>query len=551
MVEAIMTSPERRDRLAAAARDMKMIERQSQDPDVLAAIRLLSAGKLAQAEAALRPFLAKNPDHVAALCILGDIANRVGIYPESEKLFRRVLAIMPDFADAKLNLANNLIKENRAAEALVLFDEILDLFPLDRPALSAKLTMLGQMGEYDACARCYEAALAMRGDEAWLWVGSANLAKTVGRLTDSVEGYRRAIALDPTRTEAWWGLANLKVVKFSDDDIAAMEQSLAGLPAEDGRRIYLQFALGKALEDRKDFASSFRHYADANRLRRGERGYRPEIVSGDVDSSIALFTPEFFAARADWGAKDRDPIFILGMPRAGSTLVEQILASHADIEGTAELPDIPLLIQRVVSERWRDRRAAYPAILAELSADEVAELGAAYLRAAAVHRKTDRPLFIDKQPNNWQNIGFIRLILPNARIVDARRHAMSCCFSNFKQFYARGQAFSYSLTDMGHYYRDYVRLLAHFDAALPAHVWRVQHEALIADPEREIRALLDHIGLPFDPACLRFHENDRPVRTASSEQVRRPINSDAVDRWRDYEPWLGPLKHALGDLAPA
>jgi hypothetical protein len=266
--------------------------------------------------------------------------------------------------------------------------------------------------------------------------------------------------------------------------------------------------------------------------------------------SIRIYDRDFFAARAGWGARAPDPIFILGLPRAGSTLLEQILASHPQVEGTAELPYIPQLVQALVADRWRDRAAAHPEIVTSLDATAAAALGNRYLESAARHRKTDAPFFIDKLPNNWLYAGFIRLILPNARIIDARRDAMACCFSNFKQHFARGQTFAYSLEDLGAYYRDNVRLMAHFEDAMPGVIHRVQHEALLADPEAEIRRMLDFLGLPFDAACLAPHENKRPVRTASSEQVRRPINRDAVDQWRHYEPWLGPLKAALGPLAP-
>ena len=269
-------------------------------------------------------------------------------------------------------------------------------------------------------------------------------------------------------------------------------------------------------------------------------------MSAEVTHSIALFSREFMARHAGVGCAAPDPIFVVGMPRAGSTLIEQILASHSRVEGTSELPDIPLIVRSLIAKNWQQQAAAYPAVVRDLPAQEFAQLGKLYLRNAASKRKTIRPFFIDKLPNNWRYLGLIHLILPNAKIIDARRDAMACCFSNFRQHFSLGQTFAYSMQDLGSYYRDYVRMMEHFARALPGAVHRVQHEALVEDPEREIRALLDYLALPFEEACLRPHDNARPVRTASSEQVRRPISRDAFDLWRHYEPWLDELKAALG-----
>jgi len=324
-----------------------------------------------------------------------------------------------------------------------------------------------------------------------------------------------------------------------------MEGALAGGALSEEDRFHLHFALGKALEDRGRAEPAFAHYAEGNRLRRAGIDYDPEEISGHVRRSTALFTAGFLAAREGQGCPAPDPIFILGMPRAGSTLIEQILASHPQVEGTMELPDIPALAKGLGARKLKSEPSAYPECLADLGADQLRALGEDYLETTRVQRKTDRPFFIDKMPNNWAHVGLIRLILPNARIIDARRHPLACCFSNFKQHFARGQGFSYDLAELGLYYRDYVTLMAHFDAVQPGRIHLMLNEALIDDPEAEVRRLLDHLGLPFDPACLRFHENERAVRTASSEQVRRPINREGIDAWRAYELWLGPLKDAL------
>ena len=335
----------------------------------------------------------------------------------------------------------------------------------------------------------------------------------------------------------WWGLANLATVRFDHADIDAMTTALANPALSDEDRFHLHFALGKAWDDADDPAAAFRHYAEGNRLRRPLIDYDPDDTRARVDRARALFTPEFVAARAGMGCPARDPIFVLGMPRAGSTLIEQILSSHSMIEGTMELPDIPIIAARAKAEHDG---------IANVDAAALRMLGADYLEKTRIQRKTDKPLFVDKLPNNWFHVGFIHLILPNAIIIDARRNPLDCCFSNFRQHFARGQGFSYSLDELGRYYADYVRMMDHFDAVLPGRVHRVIHERLLDDPEAEVRALLGHIGVEYEPACLRFHENARAVQTASSEQVRRPINRDGVGVWRRYDAFLNPLRGALG-----
>jgi hypothetical protein len=370
--------------------------------------------------------------------------------------------------------------------------------------------------------------------------------KWCGRAPHGIAAYRRAIAIAPVLGEAWWSLANLKTVKLGPAEVAAMESALEQPGLQRPDLFHLHFALGKAHDDAGEPERAFSHYAEGNRLRRQGIAYDADETRRQVARSRALFTPAFLAAREAVGCPAPDPIFILGMPRAGSTLVEQILASHRLVEGTTELPDIPLIARGLSA--GQDPRPSYPDAIAALDPDALRALGEAYLERSRVQRRTDRPFFIDKMPNNWVHVGLIHLILPRARIIDARRHPLDCCFSNFRQHYARGQGFSYSLEDMGRYYADYVALMAHFDAVLPGRVHRVVHERLLDDPETEIRNLLDHLELDFDPACLAFHETRRAVRTASSEQVRRPINRDGVGQWRPYEAWLDPLKAALGPV---
>jgi len=529
---------------AAERAELDAISASIHDPGLMRAAEALVGNDLAVAEHILRPHLKAKPTDVAAIRMMAELAARLGRYLDSENLLRRALELAPAFGPARANLATVLYKQNRPAEAIAELDR---LQGLDGDAhQSLKAAALGRIGSYEEAIGIYEAVLARFPGQAKVWMSYGHVLKTVGRQGDSIAAYRRAIGAAPGLGEAWWSLANLKTVKLGDEDIAAMTGALGGPALSEEDRFHLHFALGKALEDRGAAEESFGHYAEGNRLRHAGLDYDPEEISDHVRRSMALFTPEFFAAREGQGCPAPDPIFVLGMPRAGSTLIEQILASHPQVEGTMELPDIPALAKRLGGRKLKAEVSAYPDCLAELRADELRALGEEYLEGTRIQRKTDRPYFIDKMPNNWAHAGLIRLILPNARIIDARRHPLACCFSNFKQHFARGQGFSYDLADLGAYYRDYAALMAHFDRVQPGRVHRVDHEALVDDPEGGIRRLLDTLGLPFDPACLAFHENERAVRTASSEQVRRPINREGIDTWRAYEPWLGPLKHALG-----
>ncbi|MFL6857673.1 MAG: sulfotransferase [Allosphingosinicella sp.] len=517
-------------------------------PELLRAGQALVDNQLAVAEPILRRRLAADPLDVAAIRMLAEVAGRLGRYRDAEALLRRALELAPDFTAARANLATALYRQNRPAEAVDVLESIAESESDVLGHRNLKAAALSRIGGYEEAIRLYQKVLEYRPKQPKVWMSFGHVLKTVGRTADGVAAYRRAIGLAPTLGEAWWSLANLKTVRLEGADVAAMEAALRRPGLADADRLHLHFALGKALEDAGEAERAFGHYAEGNRLRRAELDYDADEVTAHVDRSIALLTPDFLAARAGGGCPAPDPIFILGMPRAGSTLVEQILASHPLVEGTMELPDIPILARRLSGPRDEER---YSERLAALTPDERRALGEEYLERTRVHRREDRPFFIDKMPNNWVHAGLIHLILPNARIVDARRHPLDCGFSNFKQHYARGQGFSYALSDMGRYYADYVRLMAHVDAVLPGRVHRVIHERLLDDPESEVRALLAFLGLDFDPACLAFHENKRAVRTASSEQVRRPINREGVGQWRAFEPWLGPLKDALGPVLDA
>ncbi|HUE78853.1 MAG TPA: sulfotransferase [Sphingomicrobium sp.] len=532
---------------AANDAELAAIAASVHDPELIGAGRALVENDLPTAESILRPVLKRRPTDVAAIRMMAELAARLGRRVDAENLLRRAIELAPGWAAARANLATILHRQHRAAEALAELDQIERLGAEGDAQRNLRAAALGRLGGYDEAIGLYRDVLSRHPAQPKVWMSLGHILKTVGEQAEAIAAYRRAIEITPSLGEAWWSLANLKTVRFSDDDVAAMRDALADEALGEDDRLHLQFALGKALEDRHEDEAAFASYSQGNRIRAAQLHYDPTVITAHVEACETLFTRDFLAERAGAGCPAPDPIFILGMPRAGSTLLEQILASHPLVEGTMELPDIIALSQRAGrGDDERGRNTRYPAVLAELTPEELRALGQEYLDRTRIQRTGGKPFFIDKMPNNWTHAGFIRLILPNARIIDARRHPLACCFSNFKQHYARGQAFSYSLETVGSYYRDYVRLMAHFEGVMPGAVRRVIHEELVADPEAEIRRLLDDLKLPFDEACLNFHESKRPVRTASSEQVRRPISSEGLEQWRRFEAWLGPLRQALG-----
>ena len=532
----------------AAEAEVESVRATAHEPEMLAIATALNTGDLPRAETLLRGRLRAQPLDVAAIRLMAELALRVGRLRDAETLLRRALELAPGFVAARANLASLLYRQNRFAEAASELDRVLESGEANPSSRNLLAVARGRIGDYDEALRLYEELTPAFPDHAKLWMSYGHILKTVGRLEESVTAYRRALAAQPALGEVWWSLANLKTVQFGDEDVAAMEAALDGgedLAPED--RLHLHFALGKAWADAGEAEKAFHHYAAGNALRKQEQGYDPEAVTAQVDRTIATLTPEFLAVREDWGDRSPDPIFIIGLPRAGSTLVEQILSCHSQVEGTMELPDIPFLAAREARAQGLVPRD-WPGAVKAMDRDKLAALGAEYLERTRVQRKTDKPFYIDKLPNNWAYAGLIHLILPNAKLIDARRHPLDCCFSNFRQHFAKGQAFTYDLEDIGRYYADYVQAMDHYDRVLPGRVHRVIHERLLEEPEAEVRAVLDYLGLPFEAACLEFYRSSRPVRTASSEQVRRPLNKDGVGQWQPFEPWLEPLRRALGDL---
>ncbi len=512
------------------------------------AILAFRNGRLAKSHSLLRMQLEQAPQDAAAMCLLAEVFAEREDYAEAERLLQDCLTLAPGYSRARFEFARILYSQQKAAPMLPLLERLLELDPKNLRYRSLQASAYTLLGQNEHAIEILSSLLTESPDDELLWLSYGHSLRTAGRSRDAIEAYRKTIELRPEYGEAWFSLANLKTFRFTAADLAAMRAQLVREDLPDKDRLQFEFALGKALEDAGDFADSFAHYSRGNALRRAAVAYDGDGNTRLVRRSQALYTQEFFRARADYGCAAHDPIFIVGLPRSGSTLLEQILASHSQVEGTRELPDIPGFALELGVRELPGQPPAYPQSVARLTREDCESLGERYLAQTRPNRLLGRPRFIDKMPSNFLHLGLIQLLLPNARIIDARRSPLGCCFANFKQHFQSGVWFTYSLEDLGHYYRDYVQLMAHFDAVLPARVHRVYYENLVADLDGEVRRLLQYCGLPFEEQCLRFHETQRVVQTASSEQVRRPLYTNSVEQWRNYEPWLEDLKKALGDV---
>ena len=514
--------------------------------DVVTATSLFSDGDLASAEQIIRAYLLRAGDHPEAMRLLARIGIARDVLDDAELLLEAVLELTPQYQAARYDYAQTLVKRQKYVLARVQIEQLLALEPGNFDYRTLAATAAVGLGENDKAIGLYREMIAdvPASPDAHLWL--AHALKTVGQVPEAIDEYRAAAAARPDFGDAYWSLANLKLYRFSDAEMSRMraEEASPATALED--RCHLCFALGKALEDRGEIAESWACYERGNALRRSESRYRPELIESNTRLQIEVCTSEFFARRAGWGHPRADPIFVLGLPRSGSTLLEQILASHSQVEGTQELSDVPRVVLELQGRDPDLDNPRYPAVLADMTAEDFRRLGERHLAETRVYR-TDKPFFIDKMPNNFRHIGLIHLMLPNARIIDARREPMACCFSNLKQLFAQGQEFTYSVGDIARCYRTYLELMRHWDEALPGRVLRVHHEDVVDDLEGSVRRLLDYCGLPFEPACLEFHKTERSVRTPSSEQVRQPIFRDGLDQWTKYAPWLGELKAALGD----
>jgi tetratricopeptide (TPR) repeat protein len=514
---------------------------------LVAAMDLIAQKKLLKAEDICRQFLRKVPQHVEGMRLLADIGSRLGVLDDAEFLLQSALEFEPDNVRVRIDYIQVLRKRQKFARALEQAQVLLEKDPTNPQFQSLFAIESMQTGNYAAALEMFDRILEVLPTDPVTLTSKGHAFKTDGRYEDAVDAYKAAIDCAPHHGEAYYSLANLKVYEFPDDELGRMLAQRDETNLSHMDRVYLNFALGKAYEDRHDFETSFRYYARGNRLKKAQSSYDAGQMTADLVAQHEVCTTELFERRSGTGFDAPDPIFIVGLPRAGSTLLEQILSSHSQVDGTLELPNILSLSQRLRRRARQGTASAYPQLLAELADEELEKFGRKFIEDTRIHRQ-DAPFFIDKMPNNFRHIGLIHLILPNAKIIDARRHPMACCFSGFKQLFAEGQEFSYDLEDLGIYYRDYVELMDHWDAVLPGMVLRVQYEDVVNDTAGQVERILDYCGLPHEDACVRFYETKRSVRTPSSEQVRQPIFTSGLEQWRNFEAWLEPLKSALGPV---
>ncbi|MBY6218433.1 tetratricopeptide repeat-containing sulfotransferase family protein [Qipengyuania aquimaris] len=513
--------------------------------ELVAVTHHLHEGRLLRAEEICRHYLRANPKSVEGMRLLAKIGLQLGILDDAEFLLDSAAAFEPDNVQVRLDYIDALRRRQKYEKAREEAEALYARDP-DNPLFQSHLAIESmQTGDYDRAFDLFDAVLAKLPEDPATLTSRGHALKTTGKQQEAVESYRAAFAAKPDHGDAYYALANLKTYRFTDEEISAMSEQLdkPGLAFMD--RVHLSFALGKAHEDRGEYEASFRHYEEGNTLKRAQTRYSADAMSEELAKQAEVCTPDLFDTHAGAGHLAPDPIFIVGLPRAGSTLLEQILASHSQVDGTLELPNILALAHRLRGRKAGQSR--YPQVLHDLTREQLAQFGEQFIEDTRIHRQ-GAPFFIDKMPNNFRHIGLIHLILPNAKIIDARRAPMDCCFSGFKQLFAEGQEFTYGLTEVGRYYSDYVALMDHWDRVLPGKVLRVSHEDVLDDLEGQTRRMLEYCGLPFEEACLEFHKTDRAVRTASSEQVRRPINRQGQDAWKPFEPWLGDLKQALGNL---
>ena len=541
----ILTSKGRKQQAAQIAANLKSMK--EMPPPLLAVVDLIAQGRLLKAEDLCRQFLQKVPHHTEGMRLIADIGERLGVLDDAEFLLESALKIEPGNARVHIDYIQVLRKRQKFALALEQAQQLLATNPQNPQFQSLFAIVSMQTGDYDTALEVFDNILEQLPADPATHTSKGHAYKTLVKYEDAVDAYHEAIGNAPNHGEAYYSLANLKVYSFADSEITQMQAQESNRNLSHMDRVYLQFALGKAHEDRSEYESGFQHYASGNALKKSLGSYDAITMSEDLKAQREVCTRELFERRKGSGHDAPDPVFIVGLPRAGSTLLEQILSSHSQVDGTLELPNILALSQRLRRRGRQGDNSPYPQILNDLSDDELESFGNQFIEDTRIHRQ-EAPYFIDKMPNNFRHIGLIHLILPNAKIIDARRHPMSCCFSGFKQLFAEGQEFTYDLADMGRYYCDYVELMDHWDAVLPGKVLRVQYEDVVGDTEHEVQRILDFCGLPFEDACTRFYETKRSVRTPSSEQVRQPIYTSGLEQWRHFEPWLDELKSSLAPV---
>ena len=512
--------------------------------ELVSVTSLIQEGKLFRAENLCRAFLKKTPHHIEAMRLLALLGVKLFIYDDAEFLLESCVEFDPDYWLARYDYVNVLHKRQKFEQALEQATILLESYPGNNAFQLAFANESVAVGNFDTALEVYDKAIKSHPGFAQPYMSRGHALKTLGRLEDAIESYRSAYRAKPDFGDAFWSLANLKTYRFTDAEIARMLSQLEDLATSTVDRFHLCFALGAAYEAREDFSRSFSCYEQGNQLKKQNVRYDPDSLDAAMKRQAEFCTRALFESKAGMGGQYDDPIFIVGLPRAGSTLLEQILASHSQIDGTMELPNIIALAHRLNGRRFVSEEARYPGILAELSAEQLKGFADAFISETRFHRK-GAPYFVDKMPNNFMHIGLIHLILPNARIIDARRHPMACCFSGFKQLFADGQEFTYGQEEIARFYKGYVELMAHWDKVLPGKVLRVHYEHLVADLDSQVRRILDFLELPFEENCLNYYQTDRSIRTPSSEQVRQPIYQSGLEHWRHFEPHLEVLSREL------
>ena len=532
-------------RQAEAQQALAQVQRLQGLPKVLVAVMdLLAQGKLLKAETLCRKFLKANPTHVEAMRLLSEIAVRFGVLEDAEYLLESAAEFAPNNIQVKIDFIGVLRKRQKFAQGLRMAEKLHAEQPGNPQLKSLYAVEKMQMGEYQEAIGLFDEVLAMLPGDALTLTSRGHALKTCGRQAEAIQSYKSALASNPWHGDAYYSLSNLKTYQFEENEIQEMLALEKREELDPASKVHVDFALGKAFEDAADYARSFEFYARGNQLKRQQSSYDRDKMSEELAAQRAYFTRELFESRAGAGFDVRDPIFIVGLPRAGSTLLEQILSSHSQVDGTLELPNIPATAQKLRRQGREGGDKPYPQLLQDVSDEELASLGRRYIEETRIHRGS-APFFIDKMPNNFRHIGLIKLILPNAKIIDARRHPMACCFSGFKQLFAEGQEFSYDLQDIGRYYNDYVDLMDHWEDVIRGTILRVHYENVVEDLEGQVKRVLDFCGLPFESACLDYYNTERAVRTASSEQVRQPIYSSGVEQWTHFRPFLAELENIL------
>lgn len=516
-------------------------------PELRTVISYLANNKVQDAERLAKHFLRDNKTHPEGMRLLAEVLTRKNILDEAQFLLETLVALQPKMIPARLQLFHVLMRRQRFHSAFDIAASLNKDAPTDtgeiKRAYAAAAFAVGNIEEAkDLYAQLAKSAPA----DHLIPISQGHIFNAIGERENAVAAFQRCIALKPAHGDSYWSLANTKSYRFDDDEIASMQKIEESDALSTLDRVQICFALGKALEDKNLFDDAFSYYDRGNSLKLPTTHYDPVQLRKRVQAQIDVCTSELFESRQHVGVQNIDPIFIVGLPRAGSTLLEQILASHSQVDGTMELHNVLDLAKRLRGrDADQDGTPRYPAILGDLDNDLFAQFGTQFIDQTRIYRGSGQ-LFIDKMPNNFFHIGLIKLILPNAKIIDARRHPMACCFSGYKQLFGEGQEFSYGLSQIGEYYKEYVRLMAHWDAVLPGHVLRVNHEDVVADLETQVHRILDYCGLEFESACLEFHKTERTVRTPSAEQVRQPIYTSGLEQWKNFEHYLAPLKEALG-----